>query len=459
MPERKSHVKSRLGCGQCKTRRVKVSANRSEAETPQQQKTDGKEQCDETRPTCGNCKRRRETCTYTNRNTKSTNLSSPASNGSDHTNAISSSVHLKQLELMHHWSTSTYASLALSNGARRASRYQLDVPRLALENEYLLETMYALTSLHLAYQRPNDARSLIQDATGYNTRALAACREALAALEGPNAGALFYCSALLGVVALALRAVDPDTAAAQTPTDTLAQLTIMWRGTWSVIIASKEILGPEEYNTLFHPPAWNMLQGSSVRHQSQIFLDRLRERAKAEDHTMMQQDQNSDDSPTKQETGVDVTKVYLETLDLTQVLLSTPDLEHSRIIAWPVLCPVPFMDFVTQKRPLAMAIVLLYSVLLRSMDELWWLGSLRADLVNELAPLVAACGPEMAEIVDWVQSWTSRPDELGPIHTSNWADDRTRRISPIKMDDPSPILHTPSWAEARTSRHSPATDV
>lgn len=32
MPERKSHVKSRLGCSQCKTRRVKVSKERKTQE-------------------------------------------------------------------------------------------------------------------------------------------------------------------------------------------------------------------------------------------------------------------------------------------------------------------------------------------------------------------------------------------------------------------------------------------
>lgn len=395
-------------------------------------------------------KRRQEQCSYT-RNTKPSSLSSPDSSGLDQANGVPSSIHLKQLELMHQYSTSTYHTVALQQGALRLHGpigYQIDIPRLALENDYLLDCIYALTSLHFAHLRPTESHTYLQDAARYHTRSLAACREGLTMLDAPNAIALYYTSALLGIVHLAFRAVDPNNAASQKPSDTLAQMSVMWRGTYSVILATKEVVSPEDYNALFPPPTWDMRNGSPLGTQSRVFFERLRDRANMESQSPIPLDQNGSISPCRETSMTDRRSVYLETIEMVQALLNAHDLEHSRVLAWLVICPSPFMDLLAQQDPLASAIVLMYSVAMRNMDEFWWAKNLRRDLVDELAPIVAACDPEMAELVSWVESWTVRPDAMAPIHTSNWAESRARRPSAIsKTDESSAIVHTPSWAD------------
>lgn len=352
---------------------------------------------------------------------------------------------------MHQYSTSTWDTVALQKGALRLhgpTGYQIDIPRLALENDYLLDCIYALTSLHLAHLRPDESHAYLQDAARYHTRSLAACREGLTMLDAPNAIPLYYTSALLGIVHLAFRAVDPTNAASQKPTDTLVQMSVMWRGTWSVILATKEVMTPEEYNAMFPPPLWDMRNGSPLGTQSQIFFERLRDRANMASQSPIHLDHNGSISPSSQTGASDARSVYLEAIEMVQALLTAHDLEHSRVLAWLVTCPPSFMDLVAQQQPLASAIVLMYSVAMRNMDEFWWAKNLRRDIVDELAPIVAACDPEMAELVSWVESWTARSDGMTPIHTSNWAENRPRRPSAIsKTDESAAIVHTPSWAD------------
>lgn len=57
--KRKRHTKSHSGCVACKRRRVKVCARMP---TPGAMKADGTTQCDNARPNCRTCVRRRETC-------------------------------------------------------------------------------------------------------------------------------------------------------------------------------------------------------------------------------------------------------------------------------------------------------------------------------------------------------------------------------------------------------------
>ncbi|KAF2174194.1 hypothetical protein M409DRAFT_62310 [Zasmidium cellare ATCC 36951] len=395
MPERKSHVKSRLGCSQCKSRRVK---------------------CDEVRPTCGNCKRRQESCSYKNANPVTTSPSPDASSTTDGSSGIPGTERLKQLELMHQYCTSTYETISL--GPRPGATQLIEVPRLAFAHEFLLDTVFAMTCLHLAYLNPTEAHVHIADAMRYHSRALVSYRQRLENLQASECRALYHTSAKLGLIPLALRAVDEETAKAQRPTETLIQLSSLWRGTTLVLNATKELIDPMTYEVMFPYPDWDNRLHKSFNDNSQKFLDFLRERAKGGEflpngHASSKIDDEYDDddecmtdtpTTTAPINDHDPSAVYIDAIDQLQGLYQAVRLEKSRILAWLVFIPPQFHEYLSQQQPLAMAIILMYSVFIRDFEAHWWAKEFHGELLKEVVPVVAGLGVEFAEMAEWART-------------------------------------------------------
>lgn len=376
MGERKSHVKSRMGCSQCKARRVK---------------------CDEKHPACGNCRRRQEPCSY--RNPEPSVASSPDANGTGFANGPTQSpqAHIKQLELMHQFCTDTYASLALK--PQGVEIQQFEIPKLAFQHGFLLDTVFAITSLHLAYLRPHEAQWRMADAARYQTQAIAATRQHVAKLEASQCHAMYFCSAQLGIIALAFRAIDLESTDASTMTETLQQLSQLWRGTWSILLASRELVPPELYDVLFPAPEWAPPTGS-LSPTLEAFLSTLKSKVKADPDV---KDVTVPIGPTvsmehQASTGC------LIAIGKLEILFQSCEPENSRILAYVVEVPQVFWDLVHQQDPLACAILLLYSTTYRVLEGHWWAKSIRHQLTEELSPIVASGDPELAEIAIWVHN-------------------------------------------------------
>lgn len=148
MQKRQSHNKSRNGCQNCKKKHIK---------------------CDEQGPPCANCKARAASCKYS-ANPKSHVPSQDAREASStstttethipsHSNIHDGSHRILELELMHHWTTSTYKSLCSTPAD--VTCLQVDVPRWALKHHYLLDGILAISALEIAICEPDigDSRS------------------------------------------------------------------------------------------------------------------------------------------------------------------------------------------------------------------------------------------------------------------------------------------------------------
>ncbi|KAF2213658.1 hypothetical protein CERZMDRAFT_96489 [Cercospora zeae-maydis SCOH1-5] len=381
MGERKSHVKSRLGCSQCKARRVK---------------------CDEKHPSCGNCRRRQECCSY--RNPEPSIASSPDANGTvPAANGLGSlpQLHLKQLELMHQFCTDTYTTLALMPQGPQVQ--QFEIPRLAFQHSFLLDTVFAITSLHLASLRPHEAPWRIADAATYQARAIAATRLRVTKFEATECRAMYFCSAQLGIIALAFRAVALEPPGTSSVSETLKQLSQLWRGTWSILLASRELVPPELYDVLFPAPDWAPATGS-LTPPLNAFLATLNAKARGADPDAKDVILPPDPVVSMEEQS---STGYLIAIAKLEVLLQLCKPEPSRILAYLVEVPQVFWDLVHQRDPLACAIVLLYGTTYRVVEGHWWANSIRHQLTGELLPIVASGDPELAEIAMWVQNATT----------------------------------------------------
>ncbi|KAM0716379.1 hypothetical protein Q7P37_007824 [Cladosporium fusiforme] len=160
MPSRRAHTKSRLGCVQCKARRVK---------------------CDQTYPTCKNCVRHEKTCVYSQVKSGPSSVAGQSPNPPtiDNGATASSPAGLASLSggpvfdsldmrLMHHYCIATAASLSYSPRAQEA--WQRVMPDKAYTNHMLMHGLLTIAGFHYirSYSTASDPASL----GTYHARAL-----------------------------------------------------------------------------------------------------------------------------------------------------------------------------------------------------------------------------------------------------------------------------------------------
>ncbi|KAI0110937.1 hypothetical protein GGR51DRAFT_510571 [Nemania sp. FL0031] len=118
---RRAHRKSRLGCKTCKSRKIK---------------------CDERKPACGNCIKHNVECDFAVPRVQALPASSSLLD-----------LNLDHLELLHNYTTSTYATLSESPALR--DFYRITAVQLGLKCDYVMRALLAISSLQLAYYRPH----------------------------------------------------------------------------------------------------------------------------------------------------------------------------------------------------------------------------------------------------------------------------------------------------------------
>ncbi|CAI7660852.1 unnamed protein product [Penicillium glandicola] len=182
---RRFHKKSRNGCNQCKERRVK---------------------CDETQPICSACSARELPCTYRNASPRGQFEPSPKSEPQSPAMAafISPKYDARHLLLMHKFSTETYKSVCGDNSD--AEGWQVFIPKLAFEHEFLLHGIFAIAALHIVATTPDSEQVIfyLETALQCNEFAFAPFREALTHLTPLNCDAVFAQSAIVAIIGIAL---------------------------------------------------------------------------------------------------------------------------------------------------------------------------------------------------------------------------------------------------------------
>ncbi|KAI0198883.1 hypothetical protein F4808DRAFT_434122 [Astrocystis sublimbata] len=163
---RRSHPKSRLGCRTCKSRKIK---------------------CDERKPACGNCVRHHVSCDFLE--TSSLARPEPSRNNTDFPD-----LNMGQLELLHNYTTSTYATLSENPVIR--DFYRITVVQVGLECDYVMRSLLAVSSLQLAYYRPHMREHYRSTAVYHHEIASRTAGNLIRDLNDSTVGNLFLFSAL-----------------------------------------------------------------------------------------------------------------------------------------------------------------------------------------------------------------------------------------------------------------------
>ncbi|WQF85746.1 Putative zn(2)Cys(6) fungal-type DNA-binding domain, fungal transcription factor [Colletotrichum destructivum] len=151
---KRPHKKVRTGCGPCKRRKVK---------------------CDEQRPKCTQCTRQDTQCDITS----NYQMEPPAPSPSFSEVRVDESMILNMLdlELIHHWTSSTYDSLTSSPLLR--TFWLRNAVKVGFRCGFVMRTILALSAVHLGTLNPERGDALLQHALVHHNLAALRAHESI----------------------------------------------------------------------------------------------------------------------------------------------------------------------------------------------------------------------------------------------------------------------------------------
>lgn len=112
-----------------------------------------------------------------------------------------------ELELLHHFCTSTYATL--SDDPLIRDLWRVRVVKLSYTSEYTILAILSISALHLAHFSPNRRSSLRETAISFHSRASSMATQLMDDLKEENTEGLFAFSILTIYFGLYFIPVDP----------------------------------------------------------------------------------------------------------------------------------------------------------------------------------------------------------------------------------------------------------
>ncbi|KAL5322544.1 hypothetical protein ACEPPN_010517 [Leptodophora sp. 'Broadleaf-Isolate-01'] len=147
-----------------------------------------------------------------------------------------------QLKLLHHFITDVYKTFYPRDEAH-VQCWQVHVPDIALEHTFLLDSLLAISALHLAHRETGAKKSWLQTALRYQDLTLAGLNKVLSSINPENCEAVALCSILVLTLSIAIPGIcnDPDDEASRSPIADLPGLRKLVQG-MEIICAQSEVV-------------------------------------------------------------------------------------------------------------------------------------------------------------------------------------------------------------------------
>ncbi|KAH9886771.1 hypothetical protein F4778DRAFT_438322 [Xylariomycetidae sp. FL2044] len=391
MPPRRSHKKSRAGCRRCKARKIKALS-----------------QCDEVHPRCGNCSKHGVPCDFEHPNLRdslappdtprpttspSGGGDSPSSSTLPPTPSLPSSTpapiyrapdpaplfgssqknRMMELRLLHHYTTVTCKTLAISSQDVSEKLWRETVPNLAFSgNNFLADALLAVAALHLRYISPHD-QDIVRASHAYMASTLSEYGASLKrGITESNAEALFLTAALIAFQSTASRMFNRDDSGEMKDRISGYTLPLSWfhsfQGVKAVVANSWQWL---RNSTVVVPiiesqPALNLdLSGGHAT----FFGDLL---AGSEEEIAADQD------PANEALTRQAYQHAVAVLDWAHKIPHT-----GAPLVFLATVSKRFVELLEARRPRALAILASYFGLLKCLDHVWWLkGVARREIMG-----------------------------------------------------------------------------
>ncbi|KAL4813859.1 hypothetical protein BDW67DRAFT_192630 [Aspergillus spinulosporus] len=338
-PTRRFHKKSRTGCTQCRSRRIK---------------------CDETHPTCRNCQRASMACHYAVQSLPNTGaaqgIPGPLSLTESHT-----SFDMLDLTLMHHYTAVTSVSLF---GEEQKELWQTEVPTMACSSPLLMHGLLATAALHMAFLGKDAPSTFINRALHHHSLGLELFNAEISTLSAENGKSpqLFTFGLILVIWSYASPMLPNavTTTADESDLDTLLSSLDLVRGNKIIFEISGEIILSQPIGR-FLKPLEEFARPRALPQPIQAALTDLRKHANDFVESM----------------AIDQLERYL----LDTVSTSANDMR--RPLGWPALAETPFWERVRKHKPAALLIFMHYPILLAYYEpRTWWMQGWSERLVG-----------------------------------------------------------------------------
>lgn len=364
LPPKRSHKKSRLGCTNCKLRKVK---------------------CDETRPACRSCRIRRTKCEYAPVASRKSPASSPSKDYPATSTALSERIAMEprivhepliclpttdavDMRLLWFYTSSTCKSLSYVDDTQRPINDMLQTVLVehAFEAPFLMNSILELASLHMQSlgQATEPTRALV-----YQARSVEGYRRAIEAAQPSTYGALLANSVL--------RPILSTQSFGEVSSNHLHILDwmLLWRGVESIInITSASSIKTTGMAPLFSRPPMDLTASTAAIPKDLLLMISFVERDDP-DFAELQAYQN----------GLRALGCLFDSLGrgIDSVMLL-------RIITWGTGAVNGIVDLARARRPRALVIIAHYACFLKLLQGVWWLAgfgqqSLKA-ICHELGP-------------------------------------------------------------------------
>ncbi|KAK5788025.1 hypothetical protein VI817_010521 [Penicillium citrinum] len=363
-------------------------------------------QCDEKGPPCSNCVSRELQCTYlkappresqsgtsipgaTARPSTSISTCDPATPRpfapiSPAASTPSSISTVRDLELMHQFSTDTFRTL--STGSSEFEVWQIAIPRLALQYDFLMNGILAVASLHIAttVEAPTSL-AYVDTALQYHNLTFAPFRVAIDNLTPQNCEAVLAQSIVTTVIGIALPRATGARDESANMTENIVTVFQLLQGVRKIIHIGRSWI---KLNLFSSQSKMGHSDLTGLDAETTVALDRL---VRLNDETLASID----------------TEQYRINSDVLAHLrhcftLFTNYQDPGNVLAWLAAVDKEFVDNVQRRQPLALLILMHWGVLLGELDgQRWWARDSGRALVSELLRVLYPVDARWADSLIW----------------------------------------------------------
>ncbi|KAJ8066607.1 hypothetical protein OCU04_005654 [Sclerotinia nivalis] len=373
---RKPHRKVRTGCRVCKSRKIK---------------------CDENKPSCNNCIKHSVSCDIMTTSTALAPSPNPSLNGTP-TNAFSPmsvtgtshSPHqlplpsisldghapnftLLDMELLHHYTTSTSMTLVASPSL--ATLWRINIPQLAYSQEIVMRGLLAVAALHIAYYKPEKRDFYISTAVSHHQKAVASAITMMADVNDDNCTALHVFTSITLIYSLG------------SPRKSLDFLLVGENDVsdWVTLLRGVRAITDHAPETIYNGSLRPMFSAGARR-------DQLRNDPST--HPPKQDLVDLSDFLTASIADPHDLETYIQSINELQksftVLskVSRDNYESADLFIWPYRVSDHYLSLLRQRTAPALIIYAYFAVLMKYLDTHWWIKGWSEYLIAQIYGLL-----------------------------------------------------------------------
>lgn len=291
---------------------------------------------------------------------------------------------VRDLELMHKFSTETFKTVCTADSEYHV--WQIVIPHLALQYDFLMNGILALASLHIATtSKPPTSLAYIDTALQYHNLTFAPFRAAIDNLTSQNCEAVLAQSIVTTVIGIALPRVTAARDESSNMTENIVVVFELLQGVKKILHIGGSWI---KLNLFTRQKSFRETDSTDLDRETKAALDKL---AALNYETLASIDTDQ----------YRINKDVISHLLHCFTLFST-SLDPANVLAWLAAVDKEFVDNVRRRQPLALLILMHWGVLLGELDgKWWWARNSGRALISELSHILHPGDIRWADSLAW----------------------------------------------------------